>query len=141
MRYLDDLKDMLCKELEELAEKGELSAGDLETIHKLTSSIKNIDKIEMFKDIGEYSEDDGYVMRSDYDRGNSYANRGKHYVRGHYSRDGSRDYSMRRGRDGRYSRDDGKHHMIERLESMMDEAESEKEREAIRHCISKIENA
>lgn len=140
MRYLEELKDMLCKELEEFAEKGELSAGALETVHKLTDTIKNIDKIEMYKDIGGYSEDDGYIMRSNYDRENSYANRGKHYVRGHYSRDGGGDYSMRRDRDGRYSRDDGKHHMIERLEEMMDQADSEKEREAIRHCISKIEN-
>lgn len=132
MRYLEDLKDMLCKELEELAMKGELSAGDLETIHKLTASIKNIDKIEMFKDVEGYSGNRGY------DDGNSYANRGKHYVRGHYSRDDGRSYDMRR--DFRYSRDDGKHHMIERLEEMMDQADSEKEREAIRHCISKLEN-
>lgn len=38
---------------------------------------------------GRYSGDDG--MGSAYGRENSYASRGQHYVRGHYSRDGGRD--------------------------------------------------
>ena len=45
------IKEMLMKELYEYEEKakkmngGKLSAGDLETIHKLTDTVKNIDKI------------------------------------------------------------------------------------------------
>lgn len=93
---LYELKEMLCKEIDEIAKKGEMSAGDLETVHKLTDTIKNIDKIM-------YIDDNGYSMNGDWetsgtysrdrggmwmdDRGASYANRGKHYVRGHYSRD------------------------------------------------------
>lgn len=41
---LYDLKEMLCKELDEIAKKGEMSAGDLETVHKLTDTVKNIEK-------------------------------------------------------------------------------------------------
>ena len=31
MKALNDIRDMLCEELDELARKGELGAGDLET--------------------------------------------------------------------------------------------------------------
>ena len=55
MEYLQKIKDNLCGELEELAMKPEMSAGDLETIHKLTDTIKNIDKIAMLKDGDGYS--------------------------------------------------------------------------------------
>lgn len=59
MYDLRDLREMLCKELDEIAAKREMSAGDLDAIQKLTSSIKNTYKIEMFED-GDYSRDDGY---------------------------------------------------------------------------------
>lgn len=55
MEYMHELKEKLCEELEEIARKGELGAGDLEIVHKLTDTIKNIDKIEM------HEEDDGYA--------------------------------------------------------------------------------
>ena len=46
MHYMEDLKDLLCAELEDYAEKGKkankMSAGDLEAIHKLTDTVKNI---------------------------------------------------------------------------------------------------
>lgn len=60
----------------------------------------------------------------------------------------SYDYSNRRGRDartGRYvSRDRGysraveKEHMLDRLEDMLDDASSERERRAIEQCIERI---
>ena len=36
MEYMDKLRDKLCDELDEIARKPEMSAGDLETAHKLT---------------------------------------------------------------------------------------------------------
>ena len=45
MKALYELKEKFEMELEELARKGELGAGDLELAHKLTDTIKNIDKI------------------------------------------------------------------------------------------------
>lgn len=134
MKALEDLKEMLCDELDE---KKELNAGDLETVHKLTDTIKNIDKICVLEEDGGYSQAGDWEMegRGNYGRGSSYANRGKHYVRGHYSRADGR-YS----RDG-YSRADGKDGMIEILESMMREAGGEREREAIRRCIGQPEDA
>ena len=46
MKSMYDLRDMLCKELDEISRKGELGAGDLDIVHKLASTIKNLDKIE-----------------------------------------------------------------------------------------------
>ena len=56
MKALYDLKEMLSAELEEIARKPEMSAGDLETVHKLTDTIKNIDKICALEEDGGYSE-------------------------------------------------------------------------------------
>lgn len=127
-----ELRNMLCDELDELARKGELGAGDLEIAHKLTDTIKNIDKIEMLEADG-YSRDEDYFlrysrdgdwqsgMRGAYDRDMSNARRGTHYVRGHYSRDGGMD-SMKR-----------------QLQEMLDNADDESIRRAIQRCMDTIE--
>lgn len=110
-RMIEKLKDKLCEELEKVSRKSSMSQTDLDQIHKLTDSIKNLDKIEMLEGEGE-SEDsyrrgrsngsygNGNYSRESYgyensrtgrmsydDGGDSYARRGMHYVRGHYSRD------------------------------------------------------
>ena len=127
-----DLRNMLCDELDELARKGELGAGDLEIAHKLTATIKNIDKIEMMED-DRYSRDGDYShrysrdgdwqsgMRGAYDRDMSNARRGTHYVRGHYSRDGGID------------------NMKRQLQEMLDNADDESIRRAIQRCMDTIE--
>ncbi len=140
MKALYDLKDKLHMELEEIARKPEMGAGDLELVHKLTDTIKNIDKICALEEDGGYSQ--AVDNMDGYNRGNSYANRGKHYVRGHYSRDGySQNGYSQNGysrRDRRYSRDDGRDYMISQLEDMAEGA-SDKSREAIRRCIAQLE--
>ena len=50
MKALHELREMLCRELDDIAGKGELTAGSLETVHKLTDTIKNIDKIMMLEE-------------------------------------------------------------------------------------------
>ena len=139
MKALNELKDKLHDELDEISRKPELGAGDLEIIHKLTDTIKNIDKICMLEDGEGYSE---AVDGSDYGRGSSYANRGKHYVRGHYSRDGGMDrsgYSSRRDSRGRYSRDDGRSEMMEHIEMAIDSADK-RDREKIKRFMRELEN-
>lgn len=137
MKALYELKEKFEMELEELARKGELGAGDLELAHKLTDTIKNIDKICALEEDGGYSEAGDYEGGS-YGRGSSYANRGKHYVRGHYSRDGRGGYS-RDGRMGGYIRHGAKESMMEQARDMMESATSEHEREAIRRFMSELE--
>lgn len=139
MEYMKDLKEKLCEELKDIARKGELSAGDLETVHKLTDTIKNIDKIDILEDDGEYSQAGDWEMagRGTYNRGNSYRGR-KRDSMGRYSRDGY----MMPYRDGRmYSRADAKDHMMGELEEAMDAATTEREREIIKRAMDQLEKA
>lgn len=141
MEGLHELREMLCAELEEYSRKGELSAGSLDVIHKLTDTVKNIDKILMLEEYGESDE-----SRESYG-GESYAGRrGTHYVRGHYSRNGG-SYeggdSYRGGTSrnrGRYNtRDDGTEHMRREMQKMMDTATTDRERDAIRRCMDMLD--
>lgn len=151
MHYMHDLKDLLCAELEDYAENGKksgkMSMGDLDSIHKLTDTVKNILKIDMLENETGYSEDGAYMGEGriygtsydGYDRGTSYARgRGRYAKRdsmGRYSRDG------RGMRDGGYSRDDGKAYMMEQLEDMMEDAEKPAEKEALRRCMEALKRA
>jgi hypothetical protein len=157
MHYMHDLKDLLCAELEDFAEKGKksgkMSMGDLETVHKLTDTVKNIMKIDVLKEEAGYSEDghymgEGRIYGTSYDDGMhreggySYA-RGRRYARrdsmGRYSRD---DGMMHRGgMRGGYSRDDAKSYMIEQIEEMMETAEKPTEKEALRRCMDALKRA
>ena len=134
MEYLQKIKENLCGELEELAMKPEMSAGDLETIHKLTDTIKNIDKIAMLEDGDGYSQAGDWEMegRGSYYHGSSYRGR-KRDSMGRYSRDGR--YSS----TGRmYSRAEAKDDMMAKLEDMMDHA-SEQERTILRQAMEQLE--
>lgn len=98
MKALYNLREMLCAELETLAQKGEMSMGDLDLAHKLTDTIKNIDKIERLEDGDGYSRGGDWEARGRFGRydegGSSYARRGTHYVRGHYSRGSGHDEGL-----------------------------------------------
>lgn len=126
MRAMMDLRDMLCRELEEISGKGELTAGALETVHKLTDTIKNIDKIGMLEEEEGYSRAGDWEARGRFghphDDGHSYARRGRHYVRGHYSRD------------------EGRHEMMAQLETMMGSAQG-RDREVIRRAMDELRQA
>lgn len=133
MEYMYELKEKLCRELEEVARKPEMGAGDLELIHKLTDTIKNIDKIDALEDDG-YSRDGDWEMegRGNYSRNGGAYNRGSSYAR-------RRDSRGRYTSDRRYSRDDAKTHMIEQMEQLMNGTQNEREREIIRRAMEQLE--
>ena len=135
MEYMYELKEKLCRELEEVARKPEMGAGDLELIHKLTDTIKNIDKIDALED-GGYSRDGDWEMegRGNYSRNGGAYNRGSSYAR-------RRDSRGRYTSDRRYSRDDEKSHMMEQMEQMMNGTQNEREREIIRRAMEQLEQA
>ena len=160
MHYMEDLKDLLCAELEDYAEKGKksgkMSMGDLDSIHKLTDTVKNILKIDTLSEELGYSEDGAYmgegrIYGTSYDDGirrgggYSYARcRGRYAKRdsmGRYSRDDG--YMRRDGRGMRdgYSRDEGKAYMMEQLEDMMEDAEKHAEKEALRRGMDALKRA
>lgn len=138
MKHYYELKEKLCDELDKLAAKGDINSVTLEHIHKLTDTIKNLDKIEMLED-GGYSRMDEHSYRHGYSRDGDWEARGSYGNDGSGYNEGGNSY-RKRDSMGRYSRDDGKDHMIHRLREMMNSAGSEREREALRHCISKLEN-
>ena len=145
MEYIEKIKKMLCKELDEYAMKGKISGSDLDMIWKLTDTVKNLDKIEMLEDGDSY---DGYSEMREYPYmgGSSYARgRGRYAKRdsmGRYSSNmGSSydDYSEAR-MDRRYSRDDAKDHLMSALGEAMEGA-SPNEREILKDAMRKIERA
>ena len=127
MKHWDELRDNLCRELDEIAGKGELSAGDLETVDKLTHTLKNLDKIMMG---GEYSNaGDWYAM----------GNYGQESYRGDY-RDGMSYRGRKRDSMGRYSRADAKDDMADKLRRMMDDAPDSRTREALEKALRCMED-
>lgn len=104
-----ELREMLCNELETVVKKGELSAGSLDIVDKLTHSIKSIDTILAMK--GDYS--------NEYRYDNSYARRDS---MGRYSRGYSRDKEL-----------------VSELRHVMDETHDEKTRQKLRRFISEME--
>lgn len=129
MHALYELKDMLCKELEEIGEKGELTTGTVDTVEKLSSSVKNLCKIIDYCEDEEYSGD---MMGSSYARGgNRMGGRGRG---GRGGRTGANQYgSYARG----YSRDGD---MVSKLEDLMGEARDDKTRREIERLVEKMRN-
>ena len=145
MEYIEKIKKMLCKELDEYAMKGKISGSDLDMIWKLTDTVKNLDKIEMLEDGDGY---DGYSEMREYPYmgGSSYARgRGRYAKRDSMGRYSSEDrmsydnYSEERT-DRRYSRDDAKDHLMSALGEAMEGA-SPNEREILKDCMRKLERA
>lgn len=128
MAKMEELKEMLCEELDKITKKGELSAGSLDVVDKLTHSIKSIDTIMAM-------EDAGYSGENSYERGNSYARgRGRNARRDSMGRYSSENSYARgdRGRSGRYSYDDEMSDLREQLEDMERMAKDEESRKMIR---------
>lgn len=148
------IKEMLMNELYEYEEKakkmpnGKISQGEIDRIHKLTDTIKNIDKIEALEHgEGGYSEDGEYMGE-----GRIY---GTSYARG-------RGRNARRDRMGRYSSDDGmsyeggsyardgypyamsyagaKEHLMDKAEEMLEMTQDPKERRAIEKFMRELED-
>ena len=129
MEYLYDLKDMLCKELKEYAKKGELSAGSLETIDKLTHSLKSVVTIMAMEDAG-YSNDYGYSGARRRDSMGRYADGGSYNYR----------YNGGGYNDRRYSREEGMSYLSQEIEKLMDEAKTQEEREVLKQAHQKLKN-
>lgn len=128
MHELYQLKEMLCKELKEYGDKGELTAGTLDVVDKLAHTVKNLDKIiEAYEDEGNsgyypYAYDDGM------NRG------GRSYNGGSYR---GRSYARRRDSMGRYSRDG----LADKMRELMEDAPDDRTRQEIKRLVEKLENA
>ena len=144
MEYIEKIKKMLCRELDGYALKGKLSGSDLDMIWKLTDTVKNLDKIEMLEDGDSYDgysemREYPYIGGSSYERGRCRS--AKRDSMGRYSSEDrmTDDYSEAR-MDRRYSRDEAKDHMMNKLGSMMEDADPN-EREILKKCMRELERA
>lgn len=124
------LKDMLCDELEEYGKRGELSAGSLDIIDKLSHALKSVTTIIAMEDAdGDYSGNtyprgDGRRSYRSYASGRRNARRDS---MGRYSREYNRDYSG------------AVEDMVSQLRDMMDEAPDQTTRSEIQRLVSKME--
>ena len=178
MRDMDRLLEKICEELDKIAEKG-LNTGNLETAYKLIDMYKDLKNTEYWEvkeayymedmgilggysearrrdSRGRYSRADGR-MSPDYDMDSSYrGTRGKHYVRGHYSRangpDAYDDYMNQKQSYRSGGKDEEcKRRMLSALEEHMDmlteelgdlakDADCREERETMKRYIEKLRN-
>lgn len=130
MREYSEVREILCDLLSDSIKDGKIAIGDVEIIKNMLSGIEKTYKIEMFEEDGSYSRAGDWEadMSGTYARGSSYRGR-KRDSMGRYSRD---------GRMGGYSRHDSKEAMMEQAQEMMDNATTERERDAIRRFMSEL---
>ena len=139
MDKLYDLEDMLCEELEKIAERGELSGSSLDHVAKITKSLKYLGDIIDEKDSysGNYS--------GEYDVGGGYSGERRRDSRGRYSNERNRNYGhdrsnrysnreMMNGMSGNYSGASMKEH----LEYAMQSAKDERQRDEIRRLMNRL---
>ena len=141
MKVLNQIEDMLCDELEDIAKKHELTPTNLDIIDTSIDILKDITTIHaMDQEFGNnensgYSQ--GYYGRMPYYMYDDMPNAGNSYARGR----GSNAQRESRGRymsDG-YSRNDGySGDTKEELHKLMDTAKNDREREAIRNALEHI---
>ena len=143
MKVFNQIKDMLCDELEEIAKKKELTTSSLEVIDKAVDIIKDLSTIAAMEQeypSEGYSRDGGYSQgfgRGYWDRMPYYMNDdgmshdGNSYARGRGS-------NANRDSMGRYSNDGYSGDTREELQRLMSAAKNEREREVIRHALESM---
>lgn len=125
----EEIGSMVDRGLTEVKNKGELDSQNLDYLFKLMTSKHYLDKC-MDKEMGGQSYGRSYGMNYDMMPMESYG------MRGGMSRDNFRDSSYRGGSSYEYSRDNKP--LMQRLESMMNEARNDSERQAIRDFVNRM---
>lgn len=140
MKTYHELKEMLCEELDAIAKKGELTAGSLDTVDKLTHSIKSLETIIAMNEAGGESEMYPYWGGRAYQGGGNGGGGSNQRGRSNAQRRDSRGRYSRENRGG-YSREDAREDMIEDLRELMESAPDEHMKKKLQRFISEIENA
>lgn len=144
MKVYGQIKDMLCDELEEIAKKKELTTNSLDVLYKGIDILKDISTIEaMEQEYGSsqegYSKDgysQGYYGRMPYYMYDEMPHNGNSYARGRGS-NANRDSMGRYSSDGR-SYDGYSGDTKDELTRLMNSAQNEREREAIRKALDSM---
>lgn len=97
-----DLRETLCADLDQYAKKGNLTRTELDTVHMMTDTIKNLDKITAMEEQGNSYGEGNWNANGSYSNGMMYDGRtsgrrgghdggnysGTRYMRDGYSNDG-----------------------------------------------------
>lgn len=151
------MQEVICKELEKKAESGLRNTTDLDTIWKLIDAYKNLLKIDMLQEAGEYGQDGGYSQNGDYsERGRRRDRMGRYtrndgYNRGSSYHDPMMDYHDARHtyastrtpeskRDMTESLTECLHTMKDNLQDMLNGATTREERDKIKSMLREIGN-
>lgn len=134
MEKLRKIREMVCDELDSIAKRGELSAGSLETLDKLTHTLKSIDTVIAMSDYDDggasYDGADGGSM------GGMSGRRGRSRTTGRYvSRDGG--YSGRGG----MSYDGARTELMSHVDELMGMATDEPTKQMIRRFKAELEKS
>lgn len=127
MHVFPKTKELLEKEIDKLLEKGTLSPTELDNLGKALDAYKDCCEIM------EMCSEDEY-----YDEGYSGRRRGGRSMRSYDGRSYGYDMPYDRSYNRGMSRHDGISRTIDVLESMLDTAETEKERRAIQNHINEL---
>ena len=130
MNY-DGIKDMLCRELEDIQHK-ELSSNNLDVMYKSVDIIKDIETIKAMENghSNEYSGEYSRMFRPWYSYDGSYDGSYDNRGRGAYAdRDSQGRYSSN------YSRNSE-----EEIRRIMDKASDEHEREVLKRALDSLKN-
>lgn len=169
LKYMDEGKQTLEREIDKILKTGDISVSTLEKLHKLTDTYKNLCKIYMLSEeeesggeggssyrrgrgrnarrdsMGRYSSEEGYSEEGGSYRGGSSYDVDMSYARA--GQGGGRGQGGRGGQgggrssyEGGYSRDEAKDFMMNQLGELMQDADP-KEREALKKCMRAIEEA
>lgn len=131
---MDELKEMLYCELDEMTKMGDLSTGTLKTIGEILDAIKDIETIDAMSQggySGEYANE-GNSMRGRYYR-DGYAREGSYEGNSYRKRN-------RMGQFSRYSREGEKDQLVEKLETLMEDTTNGGDRQEIRQKVMDIMN-
>lgn len=131
MHEFKESLELIEKEVKKINEKGTLSPSELENLKKAAEAVEVIQCILK----NEEEDYEGYSERRGGNR--SYRGSYRNYDRD-YEHGGSRMMPMDRSYDRGMSRADSIQRSIDVLESMLDTAETEKERRAIRNHIEDL---
>lgn len=145
MKVYEQIKDMLCEELEEIAKKNDLTPTSLEILDTAVDVLKDLKTIEAMDGEYGYSGDDGYsgyFRRYPYymyddggmSREGGYSREGGSYARGGRGGGGGGGSSRGRYAYGGYSGD-----AKEELKKIMHQVQDERDREAIRKVIESMD--
>ena len=138
MNTICDFSEMLCKQIEKVNKKGDITPDELQRMDKAIDIIKDISIICAMEEYGQNPEEEMYSSMGYYGRNSRTPMIPPRYEMPMYS--GARDSMGRYSSRGGYSRDEAAHKLRHDLELKLAGATDERERDMVMRCLNAIDN-